>query len=85
MSIVTEDTCPAEADSGIRRFVIQREDRQIIVQVRQEAQETCDGEIHPVHGFGPVHQVVTNADLVQALIQLSSEALKATRHQSLLP
>jgi len=85
MPTVTEDTCPAEADVGIRRFVLATEDRHIIIQVRQEANEHCDGEIHAVEGFGPVHQVVTNSDLVKALIQLSSEALKATRHQSLLP
>lgn len=83
MTPVLEDTLPAEADSGIRRFVIPFEDRQIIVQVRQEAAKSCDGEIHPVEGFGPVHQVVTNNDLTKALIQIAAAAVKSPMHQSL--
>ena len=70
MTTVTEDTLEDETLNGIRRFVIEQGDRQIIVQVRQMVRESCDGEIHPVEGFGHSNQVVTNYQAAYALNEL---------------
>lgn len=70
MTTVTEDTLEDETLNGIRRFVIEEGDRQIIVQVRQMVRESCDGEIHPVEGFGHSNQVVTNYQAAYALNEL---------------
>lgn len=83
----TEDTLPMEADSGIRRVVVELGDERLIVQIqiRQEAREQCAGEIHPVDGFGPVTQVVTNQQLVTACLAIAKAAATAPRLQSLQP
>lgn len=83
MATVTEDTLEAEISQGIRRFVIEEGDSQIIVQVRQRVRESCDGEIHPHDGFGDSHQVVTNQQLTFALIQMASAAVNSPKRQSL--
>ena len=70
MTTVTEDTLEDETLNGIRRFVIEEGDSQIIVQVRQMVRESCDGEIHPVEGFGHSNQVVTNYQAAYALNEL---------------
>jgi len=67
MATVKEDSHPDETLNGIRRFVIEEGDRQIIVQVRQMVRESCDGAIHPVDGSGHCNQVVTNFQAAYAL------------------
>lgn len=83
MATVTEDSHPDETLNGIRRFVIEEGDRQIIMQVRQMVRESCDGEIHPVDGFSHSNQVVNNQQLIYALNQLSAAATTSPRLQSL--
>jgi len=83
MATVKEESHPDETLNGIRRFVIEEGDRQIIVQLRQMARESCDGEIHPVDGFSHSNQVVNNQQLIYALNQLSAAATTSPRLQSL--
>jgi len=83
MATVKEDSDPDETLNGIRRFVIEEGDRQIIVQVRQMARESCDGEIHPVDGFGHCNQVVTNFQAAYALNHLCFATRTSPRLQSL--
>ena len=83
MATVTEDTIEDEISQGIRRFVIEEGDSQIIVQVRQRVRESCDGEIHPVDGFGHSNQVVTNYQAAYALNELCFAARTSPHLQSL--
>lgn len=83
MATVTEDTIEYQRVNGIRHFVVEEGDSQIIVQVRQTARESCDGEIHPVDGFAHTKQVVTNQQLTFALIQMASAAVNSPKCQSL--
>jgi hypothetical protein len=83
MATVTEDTIEAEISQGIRRFVIEEGDSQIIIQVRQTARESCDGEIHSGDGFAHSNQPVTNQQLTFALIQMASAAVNSPKRQSL--
>lgn len=83
---ITEDTLPTEADAGIRRLVIEDKAHRsvIIVQIRQETRlEDCPGEIHPAERFAPIHQVVTNQQLVNACLAIAKAAVNAPRLQSL--
>lgn len=81
---ITEDTLPPEADSGIRRIVMEEGNVRIIIQIRQEARESCEGEIHQADDFGPVPQVVTNQQLVNACLAIAKVAVTAPRLQSLI-
>jgi len=83
---ITEDTLPPEADAGIRRLVIEDKGHRtvIIVQVRQETRlEDCPGEIHPAERFDPIHQVVTNQQLVNACLAIAKTAVNAPRQYSI--
>jgi hypothetical protein len=82
--VVKEETIPAEADSGIRRFSVTEPDgSRISLSVIQECGEDCEGEIYPVSGIALSRQVVTNGQLVKALLQLGSVAVKTSSLQSL--
>jgi hypothetical protein len=80
---ISEDTLPPEAHGGIRRIVVEEGDVRTIVQIRQEARESCEGEIHQTDGFGPVPQVVTNQQLVNACLAIAKSAVNAPRLHSL--
>ena len=84
MTRVTEDTLPAESDSGIRRFSVTAPDgSRISLQVIQETEpDDCEGEIHR-QGIALSRHVVTNDQLTKALIQIASAAVKSPNHQSL--
>lgn len=83
--IITEDTLPSEAHGGRRRIVVEEGDVRTILQIRQEARESCEGEIHQLDGFGPVSQVVTNQQLVNACLAIAKAAVNAPRRHSLQP
>lgn len=71
---VSEDTLPAEADCGFRRFIIATaEGSRISVQISQDQPlEDCPGEIFPACQTRPSHQVCSNEQITQALIQIAS-------------
>lgn len=81
--IITEDTLPPEANGGIRRIVVEVGDVRLIYQVRQEAREDCEGEIHSAEGFAPVPQVVTNQQLLNGCLTMAKAAANAPRLHSL--
>ena len=85
MATVTEDTIPAEADAGMRRFSVTQEDgSRISIQVIQEKEEDgCPGEIHPSGEIALSRQVVTNKQLTQTLIQIAAATVASHKHQSL--
>lgn len=84
MSTVEELTIPAEAATGLRRISVTFDDgSRISLTVIQECTEHCPGEIHPVEGLALSRQVVTNAQLTKALLQIAALAVKTSSLQSL--
>jgi hypothetical protein len=82
--VVKEETIPAEADCGMRRFSVTEPDgSRISLTVIQECGEDCEGEIHPVSGIALSRQVVTNGQLAKAVLQLAAVAVKTSSLQSL--
>lgn len=80
---ITEDTLPPEAHGGIRRIVVEEGDVRTIIQIRQEAREACEGELHQPDDFAPVPQVVTNQQLVNACLAIAKAAANSPRLHSL--
>jgi len=86
MSIVAEDTIPAEADSGLRRFSVTSPDgSRISVQLMQEKEvDECEGEIHaPEPGIRLSREVVTNEQVTHALLQIASVTVRYPHAQGL--
>lgn len=81
--IITEDTLPPEAQGGIRRIVVEEGDVRTIIQIRREAREACEGEMHQPDDFAPVPQVVTNQQLVNACLAIAKVAVNAPRLHTL--
>lgn len=77
MSTVAEDTIPAEADSGLRRFSVTAPDgSRISVQVMQEKEpDDCEGEIHTT-GIRLSREVCTNEQITHALIQIAAATVR---------
>lgn len=82
---ITEDTLPAEADTGIRRITYECGAERLILQFRQEIRpEDCPGEIHPAtQPFQPSPQVPTNQLLINACLTIARQALATPRLQTL--
>lgn len=81
--IITENTLPPEAHGGTRRIVVEEGDVRIILQIRQEAREACEGEMHQPNDFAPVTQVVTNQQLLNACMVIAKAAVNTPRRHSL--
>lgn len=77
MPIVAEDTIPAEADSGLRRFSVTASDgSRISIQIMQEKEpDGCDGEIL-APGIRLSREVCTNEQITHALIQIAAETVR---------
>lgn len=74
--IVTEDTIPAEEDSGIRRFSVTSPDgSRISLQMMQEKEADVEGEIHPP-GIRLSRDVVTNEQVTHALLQIAAHTVR---------
>jgi hypothetical protein len=81
--IVIEETIPAEADSGIRRFSVTWPNQsRVSISVLIEREAECAGEIHPVGEMELSRDVIGNEQLANAMIQVASVALKTPRMQS---
>lgn len=78
MSAVSEDTIPAEAECGLRRFTVTASDgSRISVQLMQEKPaDDCQGEIHPVDTVRLSREVVTNQQVTHALLQIASVTVR---------
>lgn len=74
---VAEETIPAEADSGLRRFsVTQADGSRISIQVMQEKEaDECEGEIHAT-GIRLSREVCTNEQITRALIQIAATTVR---------
>ena len=84
MPHVAEDTIPAEADCGLRRFSVTAEDgSRISIQIMQEtAPDECPGETH-VAGIQLSREVCTNGQITQALLQVAAATVRHPSRQSL--
>jgi hypothetical protein len=83
---VAEETIPAEADSGIRRFSVTfGQGLRIVIQIMQERQpDVPEGEIHPSACLNPCNDVCDNEMVTMACIQVAARTVPHP-HLSYLP
>lgn len=73
---VAEETIPAEADSGLRRFSVTHADgSRVSIQAMQEKEpDDCEGEIH-ASGIRLSREVCTNEQVTTAFIQVAAQTV----------
>lgn len=81
--VVTEETIPAEADSGIRRFSIISEGTRLVIQIMQERQLDVPGEVHQPESLSLCNDVCVNEQVTMACVQVAAQTVKHPRLQYL--